>query len=291
MTGTPIQNRLDDLGALVQFLRVPLLETSSQFRYYITSPIESGDALGFLRLRQLLKSLCLRRTNHLLQLPEPFTLSHRLDLSTGEDAQYASIGETYRQAIDKAVSGQEVPEAYNSVLKAILRLRLLCNHGTYELPAEASRSASPDDQDEALTLLQQSDGAICATCACDVSSVRRLNDDESGVFTVCGHLLCRECVQEYENRLREAKQGKKFQCPLCQELIGGNFLASKQKGRRQMKSKLSPSVGPQTVSISFNINSGYSSKLKMLLEDIESHMHKDKRYTSCMLLQYPRSHV
>lgn len=277
LTGTPIQNKLDDLGALVQFLRVPLLETSTLFRYHIVSPVELGNTTGFSRLRQLLKSLCLRRTNHLLNLPEPVTLHNRLELSEIEGAQYANVSETFRQTIDRAVSGREVAKAYNGILKAILRLRLLCNHGTYDQSTEASSDVSPEYQDEALALLQQSDNAICAICACDVPSVGNLAHNDSGIFTVCRHLLCQDCVLEYEARLKEGRRGKKFQCPVCQNLISENFLTLKERGRRQMRSQLPASVASTVPSTCFDLNAGYSSKMTMLLKDIESHMHKDKR--------------
>src|SRR2546421_4056904 len=70
LTGTPIQNSLEDLGALIKFLQVPLLDTTPAFRYYIVSPIESGHPTGFLGFRLLLKSLCLRRTNDVLGFPQ-----------------------------------------------------------------------------------------------------------------------------------------------------------------------------------------------------------------------------
>ncbi|KAI9779018.1 MAG: hypothetical protein M1816_003778 [Peltula sp. TS41687] len=276
LTGTPIQNSLDDLGALVQFLQVPLLGTSSSFRSHIVSPIESGCSIGFSHLRQLLKSLCLRRTNHLLQLPGSVTHYYRLGLSGVEDAQYANIGETYRLAFDRAVSGHEITKASNGILQAILRLRLLCNHGTYDQSVQALNGTSPKDEDEALTLLQQSDSAICAICKFDVSSVGKISDGGSGVFTVCLHLLCPDCVVEYEACLKEARQGKKFQCPLCPNLIDSSFLVSKGKGKRQAGPRSVPSAALPASSTNFDFNAGHSSKFNMLLKDIEENMHKNK---------------
>ncbi|EPE30717.1 P-loop containing nucleoside triphosphate hydrolase [Glarea lozoyensis ATCC 20868] len=273
LSGTPIQNSLADLGALVKFLRVPLLETAPAFRNYIISPIETGNACGFLRLRLLLKSLCLRRTNERLQLPEPIIHVCRLNLASAEDAAYTLIGDTYRQEIDKAVSGQKTVEAYNSILQALLRLRLLCNHGTYQHLSQTFGVALPSDTEEALMFLQQSDNACCAYCSCDITVIGKPNDPQSAEFTVCSHLICCECLPQYEADLKEARVGKKAQCPLCEKVIVGSFLASKEK-RGPKKAPLW-SVSPPPLA-SFDVNGGYSTKLSTLLQDIESQDQSDK---------------
>jgi SWI/SNF-related matrix-associated actin-dependent regulator of chromatin subfamily A3 len=274
LTGTPIQNSLKDLGALVKFLRVPLLETTPAFRNHVISPIESGSSNGFSSLRLLLKYLCLRRTNELIQLSEPITRLYRLELAGAEDAAYASIGETYRQEIDRAVSGCKTAEAYNNILQALLRLRLLCNHGTYEHGSPEYDATLPSDPEEALALLQQSDNASCEYCSCDIAVIGKPNDPQSAEFTVCSHLLCSECLPQYEADLKEARVGKKSQCPLCENIIIGSFLASKEK-RSHKKATRSP-VSPAPLA-SFDISGGYSTKLSALLQDVESQEDSDKR--------------
>jgi SWI/SNF-related matrix-associated actin-dependent regulator of chromatin subfamily A3 len=275
LSGTPIQNSLKDLEALVKFLRVPLLETTSTFRNYITSPIEFGSSCGFHRLRLLLKSLCLRRTNKILQLSEPITRLHQLNLAGAEDAAYANIGETYRQEIDRAVSGRKTAEAYSGILQALLRLRLLCNHGTYERLSQKLSSPFPSDPEEALAFLQQSDDARCAYCSCDVTVVGKPNDPQSAEFTVCSHLLCSECLPQYEADLKETTVGKKAQCPLCENVIVGSFIPANEKTGRKKAPVWPISSEPLT---SFDLNGGYSTKLSALLQDIERQEESEKRY-------------
>jgi hypothetical protein len=274
LTGTPIQNSLKDLGALVKFLRVPLLETTQEFRNHIISPIESGSPHGFLRLRLLLKSLCLRRTNELLQLSMPATRVYRLDLACVEDAAYAHVGEMYRQAIDRAVSGQKPAEGYNCILQALLRLRLLCNHGIYEYGSREFGAASSSEPEEALELLRQSDNASCAYCSCDVAVIGKSNDPQSAEFTVCPHLLCCECLPQYEADVKETRVGNKAQCPLCENVILGSFLASKEKRDRKLSACLPVSPVPLAA---FGENYSYSTKLAALVQEIESQGGSDKR--------------
>lgn len=190
--------------------------------------------------------------------------------------EYGRIEEVFRREIDKAVSGKRPAEAYNGILKALLRLRLLCNHGTYELALQDCKRGLPSDPDRALSLLQQSDEAICAYCSCDVALVGKPNDLESGAFTVCSHLLCGDCLPQYEIDLKESRKGNKAQCPLCHQMIGLNFVELKEVGKGQILGSHSPlTLGAMNY---FDTAEGYSSKLCVLLQDLESHMHKDKRY-------------
>jgi hypothetical protein len=207
----------------------------------------------------------LRRTNKIFQLSEPIARLYELNLAAVEDAAYANIGETYRQEIDRAVSGRKTAEAYSGILQALLRLRLLCNHGTYEHLSQNLGSTLPSDPEEALTFLQQSDHASCAYCSCDVNVIGKPNP-QSAEFTVCSHLLCSECLPQYEADLKETRVGKNAQCPLCENVIVGSFIkANKKTGRK--RAPVGP-VSPGSLT-SFNLNEGYSTKFSALLQDVE----------------------
>lgn len=274
LTGTPIQNSLKDLGALVKFLRVPLLETSQEFLNHIISPIESGSSHGVSSLRLLLKSLCLRRTNELLRLSEPAVHLYRLDLTRVEDAAYAHVGEMYRQEVDRAVSGKKVAEGYSGILQALLRLRLLCNHGTYEHGSLESGAAPPSEPEEDLEFLRQNDNASCEYCSCDIAVTGKLNDLRSAEFTACPHLLCSECLPQYEADVRETRVGNKAQCPLCENLIVNNFIVSEEKRVRKLSVHLPVSPIPLAT---FRTDCNYSTKLATLVQDIETQGEADKR--------------
>ena len=268
MTGTPIQNRLEDLGALVRFLRIPLLDRSSSFRGHIVNPIECGRTNGLSNLRSLLRCICLRRTKELLNLPEPQSFQYLLELSPVEQDEYANIGEAHRQAIDDAVSGHMTTETYRGILQALLRLRLLCNHGLLVQGPQATVTGVPEDPDVALSLLQQSDRAICAYCSCDIASIGDTNDPCSGVFIACSHLLCLGCIPQNTER-------NNVWCPLCQALVSG--------------SGSSPRIVDEHQDVPIPQYREQCSKLAALMRDIEEHRFTNKRSALFLpsLLQRP----
>lgn len=215
LTGTPIQNSLQDLGALVRFLKVPILEETKVFRKYVTVPIQSGAAQRFVNLRRLLEAICLRRTKSLLNLPDPITETHTLDLSVVESAAYHDFGESCRRAIDLAVSGQSLKKANHHVIQAVLGMRLFCNHGSRGLSGKWNPRGLPTDPEEALSYLQTSGKAFCARCDGEVQAVYQMGDRTSGVLTICQHLICGECLPMFEEDLEANMKDGRTQCPSC----------------------------------------------------------------------------
>ncbi len=51
LTGTPVQNKLDDVFALVKFLRLQPFDDKNIWTEFIGGPVKSGQALGVARRR------------------------------------------------------------------------------------------------------------------------------------------------------------------------------------------------------------------------------------------------
>jgi SNF2-related domain len=134
LTGTPIQNKLDDLGALIQFLRVEPFDGESSkaaFRNLIVDPLFSNDADPCRNLRRLLQSICLRRTtqdqSNLTATDELVTLS----LSPMERSTYDKFLEQTHKELDMLVSKSSSLQKYTKLFTLILRLRMLCDQGHF----------------------------------------------------------------------------------------------------------------------------------------------------------------
>jgi hypothetical protein len=134
LTGTPIQNRLEDLGALTRFLKVePFHEKSSKaaFRRYIVDPLFSADEDPCRNLRLLLQSICLRRkTQNQSNLTATYELVP-LSLSYMERSLYDMILKQAEMEMDMLVSTSSCIQNYTKLFTVILRLRMLCDLGQF----------------------------------------------------------------------------------------------------------------------------------------------------------------
>ena len=61
LTGTPLQNKPDDIQSLFHFLRVHPVQDKSVFQQVVSKPIQLGEEQGLARLRLLLSTVSLRR--------------------------------------------------------------------------------------------------------------------------------------------------------------------------------------------------------------------------------------
>ena len=76
LTGTPIQNELDDLYSLIKFLQIRPFDEYNWWTSVMAKPIRENRSHGFERLQELLKTISLRRVKDmkingrpLLELP------------------------------------------------------------------------------------------------------------------------------------------------------------------------------------------------------------------------------
>ncbi|CAI7677058.1 unnamed protein product [Penicillium palitans] len=201
LTGTPIQNSIEDLGALVAFLRVPILDRVAPFRKFISVPTSSGKRDRFQNLQTLLHAICIRRTRDVLNLPEPTTETQRLPMSSTEKAQYKDLLDECRTKVDMAVSGRRNGKVNSAVLESLLSLRLFCNNGK-------AAASIPLDSDEALSYLEQQDKNVCIYCSSTIFWLSDTPDTDGGIFLAgCRHLVCHSCIPDHRSR-----QNK---CPCC----------------------------------------------------------------------------
>jgi SNF2 family DNA or RNA helicase len=283
LTGTPIQNSLEDLGALVTFLKVPILENASTFRKHITNQSMSNSRDRFSNLRILLGATCLRRTRALLNLPEPIPEIRRLYLTPSEQAEYDEIVLGCKKAIDMAVSGHKRSRLNSTMLESLLKLRLFCNNGGSTRNIETGPTGLPSDLDEALSYLQQNDQANCIYCTGPIYSINNESNTDGGIWIkTCIHLVCRSCLPQH--------RANKQICPCT----SNNKEAALLPGSYEFKNPSSPSSGgAEDLSRLQKLNQNtsptrsdssenqYPSKLLAFLDDIKNQKaHKRYLFTS-----------
>ena len=141
LSGTPVENRLEDLWSQFQFVNPGLLGSRSTFQQEFGQAIASGDRAAAQRLRARLKPFLLRRLKREVarELPPRTETVLHCELGESERELYDSILATSRQEVlQKLEQGASVFAA----LEMLLRLRQACCHPALVPGGAAQGSAS-----------------------------------------------------------------------------------------------------------------------------------------------------
>ncbi|KAH0538029.1 hypothetical protein FGG08_005341 [Glutinoglossum americanum] len=269
LTGTPIQNSLEDLAALVNFTRSSPLDNLHTFKKHIILPLMKRSVNGLENLRQLLDSVCLRRTKQLLDLPKVILEDRSLTFSVREKKQYVDTRDKLIKMINQHRL-QPQNRGYSGVFQLQLQLRRLCNHGTFQ---KHSLGIDEFDPEQAIAFLKKQKQARCEVCGINITGVQGIEEQRSGSFTTCGHLLCPKCVPKMKQALQkiDGRDGC-LKCSLCPETIFGEYLVTEDAS-----SKLSKNGSKHLSTWQYFDKGGCSTKVSALVADIEQHKTEGKR--------------
>ena len=258
VTGTPVQNRLDDLAALIKFLRVKPFDEKGGFTQFISSPFKNADPEILPKLRLLVDSITLRRLKDKIDLPPRTDLKIELDFSEEERQLYDWFAKD-SQAKVNIIAGEQKKglggKTYVHILQAILRLRLICAHGKELLGEEdlkvmkgltfgSAIDVDDDDIDQpAMTLrqaydmfmlLQQTGADTCARCARRIGpkedeEMLEEKNDIFGHMLPCYQCICTHCYKEFKQMLEQNYAGENhFVCPFCEQYLRKQDFALRQ---------------------------------------------------------------
>ena len=135
LSGTPLQNNVDDLFSYFRFLRYEPYGDPGAFRTMVKDPIRADPAVGFRRLQVILKAVMLRRTKQsqidgepIVRLP-PRTVVHcQRQFMPDELRGYARLQAEYLSKMEEFAAAGTVSSNYVNLLHMLLRLRQACNH-------------------------------------------------------------------------------------------------------------------------------------------------------------------
>jgi len=126
VTGTPVENRLEELWSAFQFVSPGLLGGRREFRDRFAGPIESGDRRAQQALRRRIRPFVLRRLKGEVakDLPPRTDVVLRCTLSSDERSLYESVRALARADVAKLLEKNGMIQ----VLEVLLRMRQAACH-------------------------------------------------------------------------------------------------------------------------------------------------------------------
>ncbi|KAL8837270.1 MAG: hypothetical protein Q9176_005804 [Flavoplaca citrina] len=258
VTGTPVQNRLDDLGALIKFLRIRPFSERGGFSQYILSPFKMADPEILPKLRLLVDSITLRRLKDRIDLPDRTDQIVRLKFTPDEEQLYEWFARDSDRRMRIIASEQRKSlggKSYVHILRAIMRLRLICAHGRELLSEDdlkltegySANNAIDLDSDEIdggklfinarqayemLMLFRETDADTCCQCAKKIEPDLEVagpdQDQVIGHMLPCYQVICEECFPGFRRALDIDKTY--FTCPYCDSEMRLSFFELTKRG-------------------------------------------------------------
>jgi len=294
VTGTPLQNSVEELYSLIRFLRVDPWSSWPVWRKAIAMPLERGrhgdgkamdEALD--AARQVMHPLLIRRTKStvdpatgepLLVLPPKHVHVLKLELSSAERDFYDALYNRAKMKLDTLMAQGEVQSLYTCILQLILKLRQALCHPFLVFAREAVPDVDLKSIEQAcLKEMTGGEGASekfvtqlledlrtgtipdCPIC-CDVP--------EDPTMTICGHIFCRECALKIPKQCHG-------ECPVCRRPGIEKKNLKVLPGASRFPSRLCEAAGGGASGAGGG--SAHSTKMKELLTRLETDMNAGRR--------------
>ncbi|XP_057771357.1 LOW QUALITY PROTEIN: DNA repair protein RAD5B [Salvia miltiorrhiza] len=248
LTGTPLQNNLEDLFSLLCFLHVEPWCNWAWWNKLIQKPYDNGDMRGLQLVKAILKPLMLRRTKEskdkqgrpILVLPPTDVKVIECEQSEAEQDFYDALFRRSKVQFDQFVAQGKVLHNFANILELLLRLRQCCNH-PFLVMSRADTTAYSDLNKLARRFLQSNSDAGCGTGPSRayveevVEGLRNgenaecpicLESSDDPVLTPCAHRMCRECL------LSSWRTPASGVCPICRQMISKSDLITCPSGNK-----------------------------------------------------------
>ncbi|EMR09914.1 hypothetical protein PNEG_01674 [Pneumocystis murina B123] len=234
LSGTPMQNSIDELYSLICFLRIKPYDDWSTFSNHFSKHFNRYSCSNYImksmkRLQVLLKATLLRRTKTstingkplLTLLPINIELVYTI-FSDEEHAFYKKLEAQTQLQVSHYVNENVLGSHYTNLLVLLLRLRQACDH-PWLVKIKESTEISENDLENQEKLARE-------IFAQQVQNIQRLKDFECHVcyevilspnFIVpCGHYYCRDCIirvidQSQKTSIMNGNVTLDARCPEC----------------------------------------------------------------------------
>ncbi|MEP6489745.1 DEAD/DEAH box helicase [Microcoleus vaginatus GB2-A3] len=141
LTGTPVENRLQELWSILEFLNPGYLGPRNFFQRRFAIPIEKyGDRESLQTLRSLVRPFILRRLKTDKEIIQDLPEKQEMTVFCGLAAQQAVL---YQKIVEESIAELESAEGIQRrgmILALLVKLKQLCNH-----PALVKAEAKPKE--------------------------------------------------------------------------------------------------------------------------------------------------
>ncbi len=158
LTGTPIENRLDELWSIFQFVLPGYLGSAQSFRERFEAPIVRGnDALAKDKLKKMIAPFKLRRIKSevLQDLPPKVEDVRMCELSAHQQALYRAIVEKDGERLADELRDSAKKVDYISVFAALTKLKRVVDHPALVIEGPRARDLQSGKFDVFCELLQE----------------------------------------------------------------------------------------------------------------------------------------
>jgi SNF2 family DNA or RNA helicase len=226
LSGTPMQNNLDELQSLVKFLRIKPYDDIREWKDHIELPMKNGKGdVAIQRLHSVLRCFMKRRTKEILKQPGALNAGGKKADENGKEGSAATdfkiterkvvpveakfspaerrFYDRLEQRTDRSIESMLRNQGkvnYANALVLLLRLRQVCNHpklveGKLEkdkeaLSTETRAKKEETDVDALADLLGGLDvkAKHCDICGWELNSKNRVDGSE----------MCKSCFEDLE---------------------------------------------------------------------------------------------
>lgn len=210
LSGTPIQNKIDELYPLIRFLGIKPYNDWKKFSHQIVQTIKRRSVTGTQKVHALLSAILLRRTKDseidgkpILTLPEKHIIEEKVTMDSKEKEFYGALEAKSAKAADKLLNSKF--KTYSSILTLLLRMRQACDHEYLvrlgddddrisKLERFTQGFAALKDYPEGVISQIERERETGFTC---ISCQEELAETQVLLFSKCGHPICYGCHAEY----------------------------------------------------------------------------------------------
>jgi hypothetical protein len=307
VTGTPVQNRLEDLGALFNFIKLAPFHSPQGFNSLIVQPFKNADPEIVPKLQLLVSTVTMRRTKEIIkdEVPKRNDWVIKLEFSKEERQLHDWFEADTQRKVTAVTSGDKIGgNTYARILTAILNMRLICAHGrdllsddalkttdgmTYDNPMEIGEEDNEppvltrQQAYEMLDLLGQTDNDECVFCNGGSRKKRSVldmdsddeDDDEDvaevfGYMTPCYHIICPKHVAKLRQQWKDTLMADgNVQCMICEDRGRPAAFEMKRSDYREYQNEQERMRKDPKLSKKINSYNGPHTKTKALLYDLD----------------------